>query len=669
MMNKLGLVRVAAVSPITKVGDINFNIDEILKAIRYCITQNVNFVVFPELCITSYTCADLFGQQILLNAIEQAVNQIRDITLKNEIIVIVGAPVPHNNGLYNCALVISHGKVNGISSKTHIPEYGEFYEKRWFKSADTLAADSNVQCNYYPFTTVPIGNNLIFEFDSIKFAIEICEDLWVPNPVSSRLAEAGAEIIFNLSATNELIGKHHYLVDLIKNQSARCRCAYVYASAGAGESSTDLAFAGNCIIADNGKILRESERFTFDTKIEIADIDIENLRHDRLHFTTFTETQKSGDMRMIYIDPELSVYTDDRVVTKFIDGLNNPQEGDLKYFDIDPTPFVDKDPQALQARCDEISSIQAWGLATRLKAIRCNKAVIGISGGLDSTLALLVTVKAFDMLGLDRKGIIGITMPGFGTTDRTKNNASELMALLGVTQREIRIADAVNQHFKDIGHDGTTPDVTYENSQARERTQILMDIANMENAIVIGTGDLSELALGWCTYNGDQMSMYGVNSSIPKTLVKYLVEGYAYNSDNDELKRTLHDIVDTPISPELLPADTQGNIKQKTEDLVGPYELHDFFMYHILRHGSEPLKIYTLAKKAFDGKYESATILHWLKTFYRRFFNQQFKRSCMPDGVKVGSVSLSPRGDWRMPSDASSALWLSQLEKIEPDAN
>jgi NAD+ synthase (glutamine-hydrolysing) len=487
----------------------------------------------------------------------------------------------------------------------------------------------------------------LFEASGVTFGVEICEDMWVPTPPSNGMALQGAEIIFNLSATDEVTGKYNYLVNLIKGQSARCRCAYVYASAGAGESSTDMAFAGNCIIAEDGKLLERSDRFTLSSKRVIADIDIAALRHDRRKSGTYADNAKRASNGGGTTYSESDNYT-----TKEL----------LKYRTFDATPFVDKDKTRLKERCEEISSIQAWGLATRLKAINCKTAVVGISGGLDSTLALLVTVKAFNMLGLDLKGIIAITMPGFGTTTRTHSNADTLMELLGVSKLEIPIGEAVKQHFGDIGHDINVHDVTYENGQARERTQILMDMANRHNGIVIGTGDLSELALGWCTYNGDQMSMYGVNASVPKTLVRYLVESYAELTDNADLRRVLLDIADTPISPELLPANADDSIEQKTEDLVGPYELHDFYLYRMLRYGDSPERILRFAIKAFEGKYDTETVYKWLRVFIRRFFAQQFKRSCMPDGVKVGSVCLSPRGDWRMPSDISSQIWIEAVD-------
>lgn len=641
-MKNYGFLRVASCSPEVKPADIGFNIKQIITNLERCEEEECDIAVFPELCITGYTCADLFDQTLLIEKAKEGLLKLAEDTKSLRMLIAVGLPIEINNRLYNCASILHRGKIVGIVAKRYIPNYGEFYEKRWFCSgnelSDVIMLNTNLeQCEQ---GTIPFGNNLLFNISGTGIGIELCEDLWVPTPPSNALAMAGAQVILNLSATNELIGKHKYLIDLISSQSARCRCAYVYASAGLGESSTDLAFAGNCIIAENGAILSQSERFSMTDKIAISDIDIENINHDRKHFGTFKDNYSSHCVRIVETGKEITEKTDL-----------------LKYRKVKSHPFLDSDKTKMAERCSEISSIQAWGLAVRLRAIGCKKAVVGISGGLDSTLALLVTVKAFDMLNLDRKGIIGITMPGFGTTDRTKSNASTLMDLLGVTQREIAIGASVRQHFKDIGQSEDKHDVTYENGQARERTQILMDVANMENAIVIGTGDLSELALGWCTYNGDQMSMYGVNASIPKTLVKYLVNGYAEESDDKSLTNVLLDIIDTPISPELLPPDSQDKILQKTEDVVGPYELHDFFLYNAIRFGMKPEKIFLLAKKAYDNVYDEATIKKWLTTFYRRFFTQQFKRSCMPDGVKAGSVCLSPRGDWRMPSDASSAIW------------
>lgn len=639
LMNRLGYIRVAAASPEVKVADVDFNINEIKRMTDIAEERNADVIVFPELSITGYTCADLFYQSNLLDSAEKAIENLADYSSSKDIAIVVGAPLRSGNKLYNCAILIRKGEVSGAVPKIHIPNYNEFYEKRWFSEGTTCEGECRVNSG---ITT--ISRNVLFNINGAIFGIEICEDLWVPAPPSCAMACAGADIILNLSATNEQAGKHRYLLDLIKQQSARCRCGYVYASAGTGESSTDLIFSGNCIIAENGSILAESSRFGLGSKIEIRDIDVQLLRNDRRKYSTFSDRQP--DTFRIVTTPGRKKY-DDRILRE-----------------ISSHPFTDGDPSLFRERCEEISSMQAWGLAQRLRAINCHQTVIGISGGLDSTLALLVTVKAYDMLGYDRKGITAITMPGFGTTSRTHTNAWQLMELLGVSPVEIPIGEAVKQHFKDIGQDSNKHDATYENSQARERTQILMDMANKTGGIVIGTGDLSELALGWCTYNGDHMSMYGVNSSVPKTLVKYLVRGYAESTDNPEIRKVLLDIIDTPISPELLPAGSDDSINQKTEDLVGPYELHDFFLHGMLRHSFPPSKIYFLACHAFKDIYDRETIMHWLKVFYRRFFSQQFKRSCMPDGMKVGSVCLSPRGDWRMPSDASVNLWISELENL-----
>lgn len=650
-MTGLNYFRVCASSPLVKPADVEYNVEQITYSVKEALIQGAGLIAFPELSLTGYTCADLFQQNLLLSKAEAGLFEIADNFKDSPIAIVVGAPLKKENNLYNCAVIIYHGDILGVVPKSHIPNYGEFYEKRWFasgmgikNSSIFLSNESKNIRNEYAF-----GTDLIFDINNVKIGLEICEDLWVPIPPSSSLSMAGAEIIVNLSASNELIGKHRYLMHLISNQSARCRCGYIYSSAGTGESSTDLAFSGNAIIAENGSILAESPRFRIEKKVVFADIDIDILRHDRMHYSSFTEGLDTSKYRYITV--------------KSME-LNNIGNNDMKFRSIKKHPFLDENKEMLLQRCEEISSIQAWGLAMRLRSIGASKCVIGISGGLDSTLALLVTVKAFDMLHLDRNGIYAITMPGFGTTGRTKSNADKLMEILGVTRMEIPIAKAVKQHFADIGQNESKLDVTYENSQARERTQILMDIANKENALVVGTGDLSELALGWCTYNGDHMSMYGVNVSIPKTLVKYLVEGYATESEDENLKKVLWDIIDTPISPELLPADSNDQIKQKTEDLVGPYELHDFFLYYVMRYGMHPHKIYELCKKAFEGEYSAEIIKHWLKTFYRRFFNQQFKRSCMPDGIKAGSVCLSPRGDWRMPSDVSAAMWLREIEKL-----
>ena len=635
---KYGFVKVAAAVPAVKVADVDYNVQQIESIIAQAEGRGVEVIVFPELCITGYTCQDLFKEQLLLDRAEGAIITLLDFTRKLNIISIVGLPVIINGLLYNCAAVIQGGQILGVIPKTYLPNYAEFYEKRWFASAQDL----NPSNFYFAGTSVSVSAEpkLFVTSSGMKFGVEICEDVWAPIPPSNNLALSGADIIFNLSASNELIGKHAYLKSLLAQQSARTISGYVYASSGFGESTQDLVYGGNAMIFENGHLLAEGDRFCFSPQIQQYQIDVEKLRVERRQNTTFINAQRHSHALEIACKPV--------------------QERDFELQRaIDPHPFIPKN-EDMHSACEEILNIQVAGLAKRLYHINAQKAVIGISGGLDSTLALLVTVKAFDKLDLDRKGIIGITMPGFGTTDRTHNNAVKLMQTLGVTIREISIAKAVIQHFEDIGHDMKKHDITYENSQARERTQILMDAANQENAIVVGTGDLSELALGWATYNGDHMSMYGVNAGVPKTLIRYLVTYVSGEMATD----TLLDIVDTPISPELIPADELGNIKQKTEDLVGPYELHDFFIYYFLRYGFSPKKIFLMAQKAFADTYDDATIKKWLVTFCRRFFNQQFKRSCLPDGPKVGSVSLSPRGDWRMPSDASSALWLKECESL-----
>ena len=632
-----GYVKVAAAVPRVKVADCKFNASEIEKEIIIADGKGVQIIAFPELCITGYTCGDLFVQQLLLEEAEMGLIQILNNTRQMDIISILGMPVALNGVLLNAAVVIQKGKVLGIVPKTYLPNYKEFYEKRWFTSACDVAENSVRLCGQI----IPMGRNLLFETADTTFGVEICEDLWAPIPPSSTLALQGAEILFNLSADNEGIGKHNYLRSLISQQSARCIAGYVFSSCGFGESTTDVVFAGNGLIYENGTLLAANERFSFDGQVVVSEIDVEHLRMERRVNTTFAACHAN-------CASELPV----RISTEYV---NSKDLNLTRTFE--PHPFV---PQgaALDERCEEIFSIQVSGLAQRLVHTKAKSAVIGISGGLDSTLALLVCVKTFDKLGWSRQGIIGITMPGFGTTDRTHTNAIDLMNSLGVTVREVSIKEACVQHFKDIDHDIHVHDVVYENAQARERTQILMDIANQTWGMVVGTGDLSELALGWATYNGDHMSMYGVNASVPKTLVKHLVKWVAEHDMDDASRATLLDIVDTPISPELIPADENGNIQQITEDLVGPYELHDFFLYYFLRCGFRPSKIFFLAARTFKGMYDEETIKKWLQTFCRRFFNQQFKRSCLPDGPKVGSISLSPRGDWRMPSDASSEMWL-----------
>ena len=638
-----GFVKVAAAVPPVKVADCQYNAEQIEKMINEADEKGVQIIAFPELCITGYTCADLFAQQLLLEKAEMGLVQVMNNTRQLDIICIVGMPVITNTILINAAVVFQGGKILGVVPKTYLPNYKEFYEQRWFTSARDVVDKTVRLCGQL----VPVSSNLLFDTPDCCFGVEICEDLWSVIPPSSKLALKGAEILINLSADNEGIAKHNYVRSLISQQSARCIAAYIFSSCGFGESTTDVVFAGNGLIYENGALLAESKRFSLEEQMVISEIDVERLRTERRINTTFSAN--SGD----YKDAEAIHVTTE---------LTNSRPLSLSR-KIDALPFVPTG-KTLNERCEEIFEIQVSGLAKRLVHTHSKTAVLGISGGLDSTLALLVCVKTFDKLGLSRKGILGITMPGFGTTDRTYNNAINLMKELGVSIREIDIKAACIQHFKDIDHDINVHDVTYENSQARERTQILMDVANQTGGMVIGTGDLSELALGWATYNGDHMSMYGVNVSIPKTLVKHLVDWVSQNEVEEDAAIILTDIVATPISPELIPADEDGNILQKTEDLVGPYELHDFFLYYTMRFGFRPAKIYYLANIAFAGSYDKETIKKWLHTFFRRFFNQQFKRSCLPDGPKVGSISISPRGDWRMPSDASSALWLKEIEEL-----
>ncbi len=638
-MINYGYVRVCAGVPEVRVADVDYNVERIIQLVKAAADDDAGIMVTPELGVTAYTCADLFEQPLLLEKAEKGVESLVEATRNLDILFAVGCPVISSGRHYNCAVVISRGKILGIVPKIHIPNYGEFYEKRWFESGEGIKGGSI----RFAGQEVPFGTDLLFRTGDVTVGVEICEDLWVPNPPSVAMSVAGADVILNLSASDELIGKHDYLLKLLAQQSARCRCVYAYASAGWGESSTDLVFAGNAIVAVGGNISGQSDRFLTESAVTSVDADIEKERNDRSRFSTFFDgAREIPSYRVISDEASLRLY--------------EPQP------EVERLPFVPQDDSRLNDHCEEIINIQARGLMQRLHAINGQKAVIGISGGLDSTLALLVTVRAFDLLGLDRSNIYGITMPGMATTSRTRNNAVGLMEELGVTSLEIPIGKAVEQHFKDIGQDPQNYDVTFENSQARERTQILMDYANKVNGLVIGTGDLSELALGWCTYNGDHMSMYGVNASVPKTLVKHLVRWFASEIE-EKASRILLDIVDTPISPELVPSG-EDSISQKTEDLVGPYELHDFFIFHMLRNAFSPDKIFWLSRRAFAGKYENEVLLKWLKNFYRRFFTQQFKRSCMPDGPKVGSVCLSPRGDWRMPSDASSRVWLAEVEKL-----
>ena len=642
-MDNYGFVKVAAAVPQVAVADCARNAERIVALAQQAARRGVELVAFPELAVTGYTCADLFLQPALLDAADEALGEIMRQTRKLPLALIVGLPLRHEDRLYNCAAVVAQGRLLGVVPKSYIPNYAEFYEARWFASGAGIEEERITAAGQ----EADFGTELTFAVNGAEFGIEICEDLWVASPPSSRLALNGAKLIFNLSASPEGVGKHAYLRELVAQQSARTHTAYVYCSAGFGESSTDLVFAGNGLIAENGTMLAQAARFSLDEQLTVADVDIERLEFERRRNTSFRMREEAGESTVIEME------LPDALKASALDRR------------VDPMPFVPADEAHRSERCEEIFQIQSHGLARRLAHTGCRCAVVGISGGLDSTLALLVTVRTFDKLGLDRRGILGITMPGFGTTDRTYRNALKLMEGLGVTVREIPIRDACLQHFRDIGLPESDRSAAYENAQARERTQILMDVANMEGGLVIGTGDLSELALGWATYNGDQMSMYGVNASVPKTLVRHLVHYEADIAATDALRTVLLDILDTPVSPELLPA-KDGEIAQKTEDLVGPYELHDFYLYQVLRFGFGPAKIFRLAKAAFAGRpeYPDNVLYKWLRNFYWRFFAQQFKRSCLPDGPKVGSVTLSPRGDWRMPSDACAALWLAELEQL-----
>lgn len=623
-----GMIRAAAASLRLKVADPTYNKEKIKEAIDCAEQKGTRLIVLPELCVTGYTCADLFFTKSLQNSAENALKEIIKYTSGKNIVAAVGMPVPFYNSLYNCAVVIGNGRIYGIVPKIHLANYNEFYEKRWFASGSDFKSCQNI--DFCGFETT-IGSQIFDLGGGAVLGLELCEDLWVPTPPSGSLTLSGANIIANLSASDEYVSKAQYRRDLVSNQSARCICAYVYSGAGVCESTTDLVFSGATLIAENGSVIAQGKRFARDNEIIVSDIDVERLN-----------SQRRGNMSFENSLNELKI-------TQI--PLNN-NENDLTYRFVDAHPFVPLDDEKRRERCEEIFAIQAAGLAKRLEHVGSKGCVIGISGGLDSTLALLVAVEAMKLIGKPSSDILGITMPGFGTTNRTYNNAIDLMKSLGVTIKEISIKDACVQHMKDIEHDEAVKDITYENTQARERTQILFDIANKHNCLLVGTGDLSELAMGWCTYNGDHMSMYGVNASVPKTLVRYLVDYVAKISD-EKTKAILLDVLDTPVSPELLPPDSDGKIAQKTEDNIGPYELHDFFLYNFVRFGFEKDKLRRLAIKAFDGVYDSATIEKWLGVFMKRFFISQFKRSCIPDSPKVGSVSLSPRGDWRMPSDAS----------------
>ena len=632
-----GFIKVAAATPDIRVADVDYNKGQIIKQMDEAAEAGAKIIVFPELCITGYTCSDLFLQDILLNSAKKALVEIAEHTKNLDALVFVGVPIAVGGELYNVAAALNHGNILGFTTKSFLPNYGEFYEMRQFRPGPKKAEKI-----LFGEKEIPFGPQLLFvekQMTNLIVSAEICEDVWSPVPPSIEAAREGATVIVNCSASDETIGKASYREALISGQSARLISGYIYANAGEGESTTDLVFGGHNLIAENGTILAEAKRFS--NGIIYTEFDVQKIANERRKNTTFTETQE-------------------HVLPRIPFGLEQTENILTRTFP--SRPFVPRDDQERAKRCEEILTIQAMGLKKRLAHTHAKSAVVGISGGLDSTLALLVTAKAFDAMGLERSGITAVTMPCFGTTDRTYQNACKMSLKVGATLREVRIGDAVMQHFKDIGHDPQDHSVTYENSQARERTQVLMDIANQTGGLVIGTGDMSELALGWATYNGDHMSMYGVNASVPKTLVRHLVHYYADTCEDSSLKEVLYDVLDTPVSPELLPP-KDGEIAQKTEDLVGPYELHDFFLYYFLRMGYEPGKIYRIAKLSFAGEYDDETIYKWLRTFCWRFFSQQFKRSCLPDGPKVGTVALSPRGDWRMPSDACVALWIQNLEK------
>ena len=632
-----GFIKVAAATPDIRVADVDYNKGQIIKQMDEAAEAGAKIIVFPELCITGYTCSDLFLQDILLNSAKKALVEIAEHTKNLDALVFVGVPIAVGGELYNVAAALNHGNILGFTTKSFLPNYGEFYEMRQFRPGPKKAEKI-----LFGEKEIPFGPQLLFvekQMTNLIVSAEICEDVWSPVPPSIEAAREGATVIVNCSASDETIGKASYREALISGQSARLISGYIYANAGEGESTTDLVFGGHNLIAENGTILAEAKRFS--NGIIYTEFDVQKIANERRKNTTFTETQE-------------------HVLPRIPFGLEQTETILTRTFP--SRPFVPRDDQERAKRCEEILTIQAMGLKKRLAHTHAKSAVVGISGGLDSTLALLVTAKAFDAMGLEQSGITAVTMPCFGTTDRTYQNACKMSLKVGATLREVRIGDAVMQHFKDIGHDPQDHSVTYENSQARERTQVLMDIANQTGGLVIGTGDMSELALGWATYNGDHMSMYGVNASVPKTLVRHLVHYFADTCEDSSLKEVLYDVLDTPVSPELLPP-KDGEIAQKTEDLVGPYELHDFFLYYFLRMGYEPGKIYRIAKLSVAGEYDDETIYKWLRTFCWRFFSQQFKRSCLPDGPKVGTVALSPRGDWRMPSDACVALWIQNLEK------
>lgn len=640
--DEAGLLRLAVASPEMRVGDPEFNLERHLDSARQAAASGAQLLVFPELGLTGYSCADLFYQPLLQRSALAALERLARASAELPLAMVAGLPLAIDGRLFNCAAFVANGRVLGLVPKSFLPNSAEFYEERWFSAADRLTCAELEICG----GTVPVGTDLLFAAANrpgCLVGIEICEDLWSVSPPSQKQAAAGATVLVNLSASPEVLGKHDYRQQLVSQQSARCLAAYAYASAGPGESTTDLVYGGHSLICENGQLLAETERFRFEGQVALADVDIDRLLLERQRNSSFADAEGGAFRRIPF---ELPPCRDERLLRP-----------------IPRRPFVPDDPAARDRRCEEIFAIQTTALARRLRHTGSEHVVIGISGGLDSTLALLVACRAFDQLGLSHAGIHALTMPGFGTTERTRGNAEKLAELLGVDLAVVPIHASVRQHFADIGHDESVHDITYENAQARERTQILMDRANQVGGLVIGTGDLSELALGWATYNGDHMSMYAVNVGVPKTLVRYLVEWCAERVFDGETSRVLHDICATPVSPELLPPDENGAIAQKTEETVGPYELHDFFLYHVVRLHYPPAKVYAFARAAFTD-YEPAVIRRWLEVFYRRFFSQQFKRSCLPDGPKVGSVVLSPRGDWRMPSDASVALWLKQLEEL-----
>lgn len=644
-----GLVRVGAAVPSLALGNVKENMKRHLEMMREAKEKHVSIVTFPELSLTGYTCGDLFFQRRLLDDVTDALLALKD-EMPEGILAVVGAPLEIEGALYNCAVVLHKGEIISAVPKTFLPNNGEFYEKRWFQSGDARR-DASVAI---PKLKTDVCRQAIFEMeDGVRFGIELCEDLWAPLPPSTMLSVEGAEIILNLSASNELLSKREYRQQLISQQSARCQCGYVYVSAGMGESSSDLVFSGHSVIASCGTVIRESEGYLADNYLMTADIDIDRIRADRMKQSSFADC--AAQVR--------AMWKQEPNILRTMENALLPDDAAPDYR-VSKHPFIPSDKASRQLRCAQILAMQATALARRL-AVTGGKVVVGISGGLDSTLALLAACKAVDMLYLPRTNILGITMPCFGTTDRTYHNALDLMTSLGVSQREIPIHNAVRQHFADIGHDESDHSVTYENCQARERTQVLMDVANKIGAIVLGTGDLSEIALGWCTYNADHMSMYGVNSGVPKTLVRWVIQTAAENEAFSSSRECLQSILDTPISPELLPPDEKGNILQQTEDVVGPYALHDFFLYYAIRFGYPPKKVFDLCCIAFQDDFSCETILKWLKNFYRRFWTQQFKRNCMPDGVKIGSIALSPRGDWRMPSDAQYKAWMDECDCIK----